>query len=79
MSSLTEFVGAVLAASSATAPILVLSFAKHNEHRWDPRTAMKFLGLDKIADRAVCTRNVPESTDTGVAEGFEWLTEVMNQ
>jgi hypothetical protein len=36
------------------------------------------LGFDPAtAKRVLSVRNVPESTDHGVAEGFEWLTEVM--
>jgi hypothetical protein len=58
-----------------TVPVLILSFASSN-HLLDPRQAARQLGLAS-SKRVVSVRNVPESTDSGVAEGFEWLTEVM--
>lgn len=67
----------VLSVARAAAPVLVLSFAVENNHTHDPRQAMHKLGLDQLRGRSICLRNVPESTDTGVAEGFAWLKQVM--
>jgi hypothetical protein len=75
--SMREVIAMVLEAARPTAPILVLSFAPNDVHACDPRRVMALLGLDVLLGRAVCVRNVPESTDSGVAEGFEWLTDVM--
>jgi hypothetical protein len=60
--------------------VLVLSFAAATQasHAHDPREVIRRLGFDPAtAKRVLSVRNVPESTDHGVAEGFEWLTEVM--
>ncbi len=68
---------AVVALAPVSAPILVLSFAASDApHTHDPRAAAMLLGLHEM-NKVVSVRNVPESTDYGVAEGFEWLTEMM--
>jgi|JI10StandDraft_1071094.scaffolds.fasta_scaffold2949916_1 hypothetical protein len=68
---------ALLRLVAPSAPVLVLCFAPDaSTSLLDPRTVAKRLGLTET-ERVVSVRNVPESTNTGVAEGFEWLAEVM--
>lgn len=62
--------------SSSSVPILLLNFAPDGQkHIHDPRRVLQMMGLQE--DAVVNVRNVPESADFGVAEGFEWLTETM--
>ncbi len=74
--SMCATINMVVEAAKPLAPILVLSFAS-GAHQCDARRVLTLLGLDTLSGRAICVRTVPESTDTGVAEGFEWLAETL--
>lgn len=74
--SMRAVIEMVVEAAKPRAPILVLSFAT-GVHTCDARRVLMLLGLDALAGRPICVRTVPESTDTGVAEGFEWLAETL--
>ncbi len=66
--------------ASPTVPVLILNFAADESpaHVHDPRRVIQLLGFDPVTTKRVLSvRNVPESTDRGVAEGFEWLSEAM--
>lgn len=75
--SMRRVIGMVLAAAKPHVPVLVLSFSAHQGHHCNPRRVLQLLNLDAMVDRPVCVRNVPESTDTGVAEGFDWLVQAI--
>lgn len=69
----------LLPLAEPTVPILILNFAAAEapRHGSDPRRVLDVLGFAPETRRVVSVRNVPESTDTGVAEGIEWLVETM--
>ena len=67
----------LLAVARPKCVILVLNFCmQHDKHVHSPREMLDLMALGN-GQRTVSVRNVPEFSDVGVAEGIEWLIEVM--
>lgn len=75
MSLVHDMIQGIVKIAPSDVPVLVFNFAE-SAHLKSPDSVLELLSsLPK--DRVMCVRNVPESTDSGVAEGFEWLTDAM--